>query len=189
MLANERIFRIRADGREFIINCSPKNLEELKIGLVYVEGLKEFEMEEVKVKHGFKIKSKEIWSMDMIRDSLGYIDINDPTKAHHIAVLIGKNGVIARAIDISRHAAVLKVIGMGLKKRAEFDRTYLLISSRITHEIALKCAKAGIPLIVTKKTITDLALEFCRDVGLSVVSFGSEVVEGDAVECGDTGRW
>jgi len=68
----------------------------------------------------------------------------------------------------------------------DFSRFFLLISSRVTFDVALKCYKAKIPLIVTKKAVTDLAVEVCKKAGISLVSFGSGVVVGDAVESSDT---
>ncbi|WP_457549105.1 formate dehydrogenase accessory sulfurtransferase FdhD [Archaeoglobus sp.] len=65
----------------------------------------------------------------------------------------------------------------------DFSRVFLLVSSRVTFDVALSCYKAKIPVLVTKKAITDLAVDLCRKAGITLVSFGSRMVVGDAVEC------
>jgi FdhD protein len=189
-IARERLIRLNVNGREFCIYCTPDDLEDLAVGLAYMEGLNpNFSFEEVKPHCDLRVKAKEKFSIEEIEDSLKYLDLNDETRAHHIAALVGKNGLIARAIDVSRHNAVCKAIGKGVKKNVDFSRLFLLVSSRISYEIALKCLKAGIPLIVSKKAIFDSAIELCLKTGLSAVSFMSGIIVGDAVECSDIGRW
>ena len=189
-IAREKLIKLNVDGKELYIYCTPDNLEDLAVGLAYMEGLNpNFSFEEVKSHCNLRVKAKEKFSLEEIENSLRYLDLNDETRAHHIAVLVGKNGLIARAIDVSRHNAVCKAIGKGVKKNVDFSRVFLLVSSRISYEIALKCLKAGIPLVVSKKAIFDSAIELCLKTGLSAVSFMSGVIVGDAVECSDIGRW
>jgi FdhD protein len=188
VIAEEKIYEVRFNGRRYVVKCSPKELNYLARGLAFVEGLKgDFSIEQVDLDEFEKVECKERWSLREIESSLKYIDLNDPTKAHHIAVIVGKNGMIARAVDVSRHNVIYKVIGKCLENGLnDFSRFFLLISSRVTFDVALKCYKAKIPLIVTKKAVTDLAVEVCKKAGISLVSFGSGVVVGDAVESSDT---
>ena len=188
-IAKERLFKITVDGKDFVVKCSPDNLEELALGIAKVEGLKEYKIEPLSFNVDFKVKSKVKWSLEELENYLSLIDLHDPTKAHHTAVIIGKSGMIARAVDISRHNAIFKVIGMAVKRNIDFGEVFLLLSCRVTFDIAYRCAKVGIPLLVTKKAVTDLALELCKATGLSLVSFGSGIAMGDAVEHSNTGRW
>ena len=189
-IAEEKFIKLNLDGREFHIYCTPDDLEDLAVGLAYMERLKpNFSFEVVEPYCNIKVKANEKFSLEEIEHSLKYLDLNDKTRAHHIAALVGKGGLIARAIDVSRHSAVCKAIGKGVKKNVDFSRVFLLVSSRISYEIALKCLKAGIPLIVSKKAIFDSAVELCLKTGLSAVSFMSGIVLGDAIECSGIGRW
>ncbi|HIP58757.1 MAG TPA: sulfurtransferase FdhD [Archaeoglobus profundus] len=189
--AKEKIVKLNINGKIYELHCSPENLDDLAIGLAHIERLEpkfEYKVEDFEIPN-VKIKPDVKFTMDEIERSLEYLDVRDETRAHHIAALVGKNGLIARVLDVSRHSAVVKVIGMGVKKNVNFSRVYLLISSRISYDIALKCLKAKIPLIVSKKAILDSALKLCLKTGLSVVSFMSGVVIGDAVECCNSGWW
>jgi|GEM_PF-2194397 FdhD protein len=188
MIAKEELFVIRFGDRLYEIKCSPTELEYLAKGLAFVEGLDgDFEIERIEIDEFCrgKVECNERWSLDEIEGSLKLIDLNDPTKAHHTAVIVGKSGMIARAVDVSRHNAILKVIGRCLN--TDFSRVFLLVSSRVTFDVALSCYKAKIPVLVTKKAVTDLAIDLCRKTGITLVSFGSRIVVGDAVECSHLG--
>lgn len=182
MIARERLFKIG----NLIVKCTPEDLDYLLRGLKIVEGLDVEGVEEVDVsKIKFeRVMCNEKWNIREIESRLGLIDLNDPTKAHHTAVIVGKKGMIARAVDVSRHNAILKAIGMCLE---DFSRVFLLVSSRVTFDIANLCYKAKIPVIVTRKAVTDLAIEVCKKAGITLVSFGNKIVVGDAVEGCDTG--
>ncbi len=188
-IAREQLYFIRFGDKVYEIKCSPKELEYLAKGLAFVDGLKgEYKIEKVEIDEFCKLEKVECnerWSLDEIEKSLKLIDLNDPTKAHHTAVIVDKSGMVARAVDVSRHNAILKVIGMCLN--IDFSRVFLLISSRVTFDIALSCYKAKIPVLVTKKAVTDLAVDLCKKAGITLVSFGNRIVVGDAVECSRLG--
>lgn len=130
------------------------------------------------------VKSCEKWSMEEIEGMLHLLETAEyrTTRGYHSAFVIGKKGVIARGIDVGRHNAVDKAIGAAYLKNTDFSRTYLLLSGRISKGIALKCVRAGIPLVASKAAILDSAVEVCKRSGLSAVSFASGVaVAGEAL--------
>jgi FdhD protein len=131
-----------------------------------------------------RIVAEENFNLDEIRESLDYLEIEEyrMTRGYHIAALIDKKGLVARAHDVGRHNAVDKAIGMGIKKRVNFRRTFLLISGRISQGMTLKCVRTGIPLLVSKAAILDSAIDVCLKTGLSAVSFVTGIaVKGDAL--------
>ncbi len=132
-----------------------------------------------------KVKARELFSLDEVRSALQYLEVDEyhRTRGYHIAALVGKEGLILRRYDVGRHNAVDKVIGAALMREIDFSRTYLVISGRISRGIAMKCARVGIPLIVSKAAILDSAVDVCRRSGLAAVSFATNVaVVGDALE-------
>lgn len=131
------------------------------------------------------VESRERWSIQEIEGMLHLLETAEyrTTRGYHSAFVISKEGVVARGIDVGRHNAVDKAIGAAYLKNTDFSRTYLLISGRISKGIALKCVRAGIPLVASKAAILDSAVEVCRRSNLSAVSFASGVVvAGGAVE-------
>ncbi len=181
MIAKERIFKIG----EKVVKCSPKDLDYLLKGMKVVENIEgrieELNIDEIPIE---KVECNEKWNVEEIEKYLSLIDLKDPTKAHHIAVIVGKEGMIARAVDISRYNAILKVVGMCSKN---FSKVLLLTSSRVTFDIAYLCCRAKIPVVVTKKAVTDLAIDVCKRADITLVSFGNKILVGDAVECSYSG--
>lgn len=131
------------------------------------------------------VYARNKYSIEELRNSLSYLDIQEykKTRGYHVACIVGKNGLIKRAYDVGRHNAVDKVVGMCLKENVDFSSVFLLISGRISKGMALKCVRAGIPLIVSKAAIFDSAIEVCEKTGLSAVSFATNiVVRGKALD-------
>jgi FdhD protein len=131
-----------------------------------------------------KVRASESFSLDELRDALKLIEIEEyrETRGYHSAAIVGKKGLIARAMDVGRHNAVDKVIGMGLKAEVDFSGVFLILSGRISRGIAAKAARAGIPLVASKASILDSAIDVARKSGLSIVSFASNVaVKGEAL--------
>jgi len=63
-----------------------------------------------------------------------------------------------------------KIVGYLLMTRQSFEDKALLTSGRISSEMALKTAKASIPIIATITTCTDLAVRIAENAGLTVIS-------------------
>ena len=132
-----------------------------------------------------EVRAEEKFRIEELQKSLQYLEIEEykRTRGYHIAAIVSKRGLETRAYDIGRHNAVDKAVGMCVKKGIALDRTFLLLSGRISRGIAMKCVRAGIPLVVSKAAILDSAIELCKQTGLSAVSFATNIaVVGDALE-------
>jgi FdhD protein len=75
--------------------------------------------------------------------------------------------------DIGRHNALDKAIGCALLHRKGFDfgRTYAACTGRVSSDMALKCAVAGIPIVVSRGATTSLAISIAERTGLCIVGF------------------
>ncbi len=60
-------------------------------------------------------------------------------------------------------------VGWGLVHGADFARTALFITGRVSAEMALKVLHAGIPTLISQTTLTGKALEIVRRSGLTLV--------------------
>jgi len=132
-----------------------------------------------------KVKASERYSLNELREALKLIEVEEyrETRGYHSAVIVGKEGMIARAVDVGRHNAVDKVIGMGLKRGIDPSKVFLILSGRISRGIAAKAARSGIPLIASKASILDSAIEVARKSGIAMVSFTSNLaIKGEALE-------
>ena len=87
----------------------------------------------------------------------------------HSAALAGVDAILFQSEDIGRHNAVDKVIGWGFLNGAPFGRLQLLTTGRVSSEMILKAARAGIPAVASLSIPTTLAVELARGAGITLV--------------------
>jgi FdhD protein len=89
---------------------------------------------------------------------------------HNCALALPEKIVLFRA-DIGRHNAVDMIIGECFLGGLSTQDKILLTTGRITSEILIKCAKAGIPALVSRSAATSLALQLARDLKMTVIGY------------------
>jgi FdhD protein len=87
----------------------------------------------------------------------------------HAAALTDGNGLLAHAEDVGRHNAVDKVIGTALLARRDPQGLGMLVTGRISAELAFKAARAGIAWVATVSVPTTLAAVIARRAGVTLV--------------------
>ncbi|EKF87080.1 formate dehydrogenase accessory sulfurtransferase FdhD [Methanobacterium formicicum] len=92
------------------------------------------------------------------------------TGGTHVAALVSEDQFIVRE-DVSRHVAVDKVIGAGLKKGIEFSKSFIVCSGRIPPDRVVKLANVGIPIMVTKAAPTVEGLRIGEKAGITLIGF------------------
>jgi len=87
----------------------------------------------------------------------------------HAAALTDGSGILAHAEDIGRHNAVDKVIGACVLARLPVAGRGLLVTGRISAELAWKAARAGVAWVATPSVPSTLALEIAGRHGMTLV--------------------
>jgi FdhD protein len=89
----------------------------------------------------------------------------------HAAALVDMKSseLIAHAEDIGRHNAVDKVLGAALLGRRYIAGLGLLVTGRISAELAFKAARAGLAFVATPSVPSTLAVEIARRSGMVLV--------------------
>jgi FdhD protein len=89
----------------------------------------------------------------------------------HCSMLVDmkEQSILVSREDIGRSNSVDKVIGWGLAHGADFRRSALFTTGRVSAEMALKVLHAGIPALISQTTLTSKALEIVRRSGLTLV--------------------
>lgn len=73
--------------------------------------------------------------------------------------------------DIGRHNAVDKLIGRAWLDRLPMHDLVLISTGRVSYEMAVKAAKARIPVVVSRHGVTDLAAEIASELGITMVAY------------------
>lgn len=87
----------------------------------------------------------------------------------HAAALTDGHDLLAHAEDIGRHNAVDKVIGALYLARKPLAGLGLLVTGRISAELAAKAGRSGIAWIATPSVPSTLAVEIARRTGMTLV--------------------
>lgn len=87
----------------------------------------------------------------------------------HAAALTDGHALLASAEDIGRHNAVDKVVGAAVLARRPLAGLGLLVTGRISAELAHKGARAELAWVATPSVPSTLALEIARRAGTIVV--------------------
>lgn len=89
---------------------------------------------------------------------------------HSAAISDGENLIVV-ADDIGRHNAVDKVIGYCILEEIPLHDKIMLVSGRLSSEMATKCARWGIPVVVSRTAPTALAVDIAEKRGITMVGF------------------
>ena len=89
----------------------------------------------------------------------------------HAAALVdaASQELVAHAEDIGRHNAVDKSLGAALLARRPVQGMGLLVTGRISAELAFKAARAGLAYVATPSVPSTLAVEIARRSGMILV--------------------
>ena len=89
----------------------------------------------------------------------------------HAAALVddASGSLLAHAEDIGRHNAVDKTMGGALLARRRVEGLGLLVTGRISAELAFKAARAGLAYVATPSVPSTLAVDIARRSGMILV--------------------
>lgn len=109
-----------------------------------------------------------------ILDSVEYLRTEEQDRTHgtHVACLVAADGTLKhQAMDIGRHNAVDKVVGMATLAGDDLSRMFLLSSGRQPAGMVMKAVRAKIPMIVSKAAPISSGVDSARRANLTLCCF------------------
>lgn len=96
-------------------------------------------------------------------------DERHPQGGVHVVALTNGAALLHAETDVGRHNAVDKVLGAALLERTDVSRLGLVLSARVSGEIARKAAIAGVGWIASRSVPTSLAVARAGAAGLTII--------------------
>jgi len=109
----------------------------------------------------------------LFRDLLTSEEAGRDSGAVYAAALTDGQTLRHRVEDVGRHNALDKAIGAALLAGEDLGRMGLVLSARVSSEIALKAARCGVAWIAGRSIPTTLALRIAAAAGLPIVACAS----------------
>jgi FdhD protein len=185
---------IADDTKLFEWQCSPDDLEALAIGRLYIERMvsdasllnqldvrrraHEYEIHlpaslNVSKQPRVRIPRVEIPQVDafaeLFRDLFSAVDAHHESGGMHAAALAANGTLAFEAEDVGRHNAVDKVIGMAVIAGADIANHGMLVSSRVSGEIARKAGSCVVAWLASRSIPTTLAVNTARMLSMPII--------------------
>ncbi|MDF2519782.1 MAG: fdhD [Clostridia bacterium] len=109
--------------------------------------------------------------LNMMREFNHKSELFKETGGVHSCAICNSGGIVLFSEDIGRHNALDKVIGKALRNNMELKDKLLMTTGRISSDIAVKAARAGIPIIVSHSAPTDMAIEIAKRANITIAGF------------------
>jgi FdhD protein len=121
---------------------------------------------------GLPVRQK--FAIGVILDSVKYLRTEEQDRTHgtHVAGLVAADGALKyQAMDIGRHNAIDKVVGMATMAGDDLSKMFLLSSGRQPAGMVMKAVRAKIPLVVSKAAPISSGIDSARRANLTLCCF------------------
>ncbi len=122
------------------------------------------------VPDSLRLSALDLQQMMAAMESRQFI-FNTTGGTHAAALFSAQREVIAAAEDLGRHNALDKVIGRRLLRRQSTRGCGVALSSRVSLEMIVKAARAGIELVAAVSAPTSLAIDTAQRLGITLCGF------------------
>ncbi|MCK5841025.1 MAG: formate dehydrogenase accessory sulfurtransferase FdhD [Candidatus Sabulitectum sp.] len=191
-LANQTVLTIElSDGYSFDIVCSPGDFLWLAYGYLVTEGyilwgekpvLMEqsasrmyIELEQTHTAEPAPVESDFVTTSEVVCTRVAQFITGGKvflkTGATHSAAISSGDSILCAAEDVSRTAALQKVIGHACLEDLELQHMILILSCRVPAAFISKAARAGIPVIAAVSAPTLQAVEKAEQLGICLCGF------------------
>lgn len=122
------------------------------------------------VPDSLRLSAHDVQQMMAAMESRQYL-FNTTGGTHAAALFSAQHEVLATAEDLGRHNALDKVIGQCLLRRRPTAGSSVVLSSRVSLEMIVKAARAGIEFVAAVSAPTSLAIDCAQRLGITLCGF------------------
>ena len=115
------------------------------------------------------IKVSDIY--EVMKENLTSSELFKNTGGVHSVAIYDNEKLITIREDVARHNAMDKSIGYCILNNIDLKDKIIFVSGRISCEMILKAAKAGIPIVISKSAPTNLSREIAQKLNITLAGF------------------
>ncbi len=174
----EQFFRREKDGEERLTRDGDTP-EAKKTEEAYVEVtpscctgnriLNDYFVKDLPLKKIDPIDWKADWIYALSKRFEEGMPLHSQTGATHSCFLMQEGKILFTCEDIGRHNALDKAIGYALRQGIDPKKCIVFSSGRIPTDMAMKAIQAGIPILASKASVSDAAIELAEEYGLTLL--------------------
>jgi FdhD protein len=116
-----------------------------------------------------RVSPDQVWRS--VQDLHGMSDTYRRTHGVHNTALASPEELVLFRDDIGRHNAVDMIVGHAFLNELSLDDKMLVTTGRLTSELLIKAAKVGLPMVVSRNTATELAVELARSLNITLMGY------------------
>jgi FdhD protein len=125
---------------------------------------------------GTFVPVRQVFRAAVLLDGMEYLydATQDRTGGAHTASLVNSEGkLMYKALDIGRHNAIDKVVGMAVLNGDDLSGMFLVSSGRQPAGMVMKAARAGIPLVISKAAPVSSGIDSARRSNVTLCCFAN----------------
>jgi len=185
---------VEVDRLRFEWRCTPRDLEALVVGRLFAEGvipdgevagrlrIERFP-DQIVARLDERLSAERVMRSrlpqvaiptaeqftDLFRALFSTVDAHYQEGGMHAAALVRNGAIVYQAEDVGRHNAVDKAIGMAVIAGVDIAAHGMLVSSRVSGEIARKAAHSTIAWLASRSIPTTLAVKLARQDDMPII--------------------
>ncbi|WP_246798674.1 formate dehydrogenase accessory sulfurtransferase FdhD [Deferribacter autotrophicus] len=123
-----------------------------------------------KIETDFKVDADEI--IEIFKRLEKESHLHSHTRCVHKSYFFGRDGFTFTCEDIGRHNTIDKTIGAIMLNERSYDGV-ILTTGRLTSEMVLKCARAKIPVVVSRTAPSKMGIDIANNTNMTLIGLTS----------------